>query len=79
MDRNFSRRVEIAFPIQDPALKERVMKEGLQPYLNDNTDDMIHTRIYHLYVNPRLPNVVVLVSMLEVPAVVLIDHVLERR
>ena len=38
MDRNFSRRVEIAFPIQDPALKERVMKEGLQPYLNDNTD-----------------------------------------
>lgn len=38
MDRNFSRRVEIAFPIQNAALKERVMKEGLQPYLSDNTD-----------------------------------------
>lgn len=38
MDRNFTRRVEIAFPIQNAVLKERVMKEGLQPYLTDNTD-----------------------------------------
>ena len=41
MGRNFLRRVEIAFPILDPVLKERVMKEGLQPYLNDNSDAWI--------------------------------------
>ncbi len=37
MDRNVFRRIEIAFPILDPKLKRRVMKEGLKPYLSDNT------------------------------------------
>ncbi len=36
MDRNFFRRIEIAFPVLDPMLKRRVMKEGLRPYLGDN-------------------------------------------
>jgi polyphosphate kinase len=36
MDRNFFRRIELCFPVLDPALKHRVIREGLQPYLDDN-------------------------------------------
>lgn len=36
MPRNLIRRVEIAFPILDQELKERVLSEGLEPYLQDN-------------------------------------------
>jgi polyphosphate kinase len=36
MDRNFFRRIELCFPVLDPALKQRVIREGLQPYLADN-------------------------------------------
>ena len=36
MDRNFFRRIETAFPVLDPALKRRVIREGLRAYLNDN-------------------------------------------
>ena len=36
MDRNFFRRIELGFPVIDPALKRRVIREGLQPYLDDN-------------------------------------------
>lgn len=36
MNRNLFRRVEIAFPVLDPELKQRVMDEGLTPYLKDN-------------------------------------------
>ncbi|QDX80194.1 polyphosphate kinase 1 [Denitratisoma sp. DHT3] len=36
MDRNFFRRIETAFPILDPKLKRRVLKEGLRAYLVDN-------------------------------------------
>ena len=36
MDRNFFRRVETCFPIEDEALKNRVIKEGLMMYLSDN-------------------------------------------
>ena len=35
MDRNFFRRIELAFPILDPVLKKRVVQEGLQAYLDD--------------------------------------------
>jgi len=38
MDRNFFRRVEIAFPVIDRKLKQRVFDEGLKPYLNDLQD-----------------------------------------
>ena len=36
MERNFFRRIEVAFPILDPKLRQRIMREGLKPYLADN-------------------------------------------
>ncbi|MFM7227362.1 MAG: polyphosphate kinase 1 [Betaproteobacteria bacterium] len=36
MNRNLFRRVEVAFPVLDPELKQRVVGEGLKPYLKDN-------------------------------------------
>ncbi|OIQ99185.1 polyphosphate kinase [mine drainage metagenome] len=36
MERNFFRRIEVCFPILDPKLKRRVIREGLRPYLADN-------------------------------------------
>ncbi|KAF4513738.1 UNVERIFIED_CONTAM: hypothetical protein B566_EDAN011657 [Ephemera danica] len=36
MERNFFRRIELAFPILDPKLKRRVIAEGLKFYLADN-------------------------------------------
>jgi polyphosphate kinase len=38
MNRNLFRRIEVAFPVLDRALKRRVLKEGLEPYLKDNTN-----------------------------------------
>ena len=37
MERNFFRRIEICFPVLEPRLKHRVLKEGLKPYLADNS------------------------------------------
>ncbi len=36
MERNFFRRIELAFPVLDRKLKRRVISEGLQAYLADN-------------------------------------------
>lgn len=36
MDRNFFRRIETCFPIEDKRLKNRVIRESLTAYLNDN-------------------------------------------
>lgn len=36
MERNFFRRIEVAFPVLDSRLKRRVIKEGLKGYLMDN-------------------------------------------
>ncbi len=38
MGRNLFRRIEVAFPIQDPVLKKRVIDEGLDAYLADRSD-----------------------------------------
>ncbi len=38
MERSLSRRIEICFPILDARLKERVIAEGLKPYLADRCD-----------------------------------------
>ena len=38
MNRNLFRRIEVAFPILDKALKKRIISEGLDPYLKDNTN-----------------------------------------
>src|SRR5258706_3474211 len=36
MDRNFFRRIELCFPVLDPKLQHRVVREGLKPYFPDN-------------------------------------------
>ncbi len=41
MGRNLLRRIEIAWPLLDPALRERVIDEGLRPYLYDTADAWI--------------------------------------
>ncbi len=38
MSRNLFRRIEVAFPVLDKSLKRRVISEGLNPYLKDNTN-----------------------------------------
>ncbi|WP_432261810.1 polyphosphate kinase 1 [Cupriavidus sp. TMH.W2] len=38
MERSLSRRIEICFPVLDASLKERVIAEGLKPYLTDRCD-----------------------------------------
>jgi polyphosphate kinase len=38
MNRNLFRRIEVAFPVLDKALKKRVIAEGLNPYLRDNAN-----------------------------------------
>jgi polyphosphate kinase len=38
MGRNLFKRIEVAFPVRDPALAKRVVDEGLQCYLADNRD-----------------------------------------
>ena len=38
MGRNLFRRVEVAFPVLDPALRKRVVDEGLKAYLADNRE-----------------------------------------
>ncbi|HKU71742.1 MAG TPA: polyphosphate kinase 1 [Burkholderiales bacterium] len=50
MDRNFFRRVEVSFPVLDPALRKRVINEGLKPYLDDNSQawEMDHEGQYQL-------------------------------
>ena len=37
MARNFFRRIELCFPVLDANLKKRVIREGLMPYLEDNS------------------------------------------
>jgi polyphosphate kinase len=38
MGRNLFRRIEVAFPIRDPELRQRVIDEGLNAYLADSRD-----------------------------------------
>ena len=38
MGRNFFQRVEIAFPVEDKKLKQRILKDGLELYLSDNCE-----------------------------------------
>jgi len=49
MERNFFRRIELAFPVLDKKLKRRVISEGLQIYLTDNLQswDMDANGSYH--------------------------------
>jgi polyphosphate kinase len=38
MGRNLFRRIEVAWPVLDPKLKQRVLNEGLRPYLEDTAE-----------------------------------------
>jgi polyphosphate kinase len=38
MSRNMFRRIEVAWPLRDPTLRQRVIDEGLVPYLHDERD-----------------------------------------
>jgi polyphosphate kinase len=38
MSRNMVRRIELAWPVRDPALRQRVIDECLVPYLHDRRD-----------------------------------------
>jgi polyphosphate kinase len=38
MSRNMFRRIEVAWPVRDPALRQRVIDEALVPYLHDQRD-----------------------------------------
>ncbi len=50
MYRNFFKRIEVCFPILDPKVKRRVIKEGLEIYLKDNLNawEMTSAGTYHL-------------------------------
>jgi polyphosphate kinase len=41
MDRNFFRRVEACFPIEDKRMKKKILKEGIMNYLADNSQSWI--------------------------------------
>jgi polyphosphate kinase len=41
MDRNFFRRIELAFPVRDPELKRRVVSEGIEAYLDDGSQTWV--------------------------------------
>ncbi|WP_234086367.1 polyphosphate kinase 1 [Azonexus sp. R2A61] len=55
MDRNFFKRIELAFPVLDPRLKKRVITEGLKFYLADNQQgwDMNSHGVYQRRRSPR--------------------------
>ena len=52
MDRNFFRRIEICFPVRDKKLKKRVFEEGLQIYLQDNTQAWQMNEDGHYQIKP---------------------------
>jgi len=56
MERNFFRRIEVCFPVLDPKLKRRVMKEGLKSYLADNCQawDMDANGNFHIKPSRRV-------------------------
>ncbi len=55
MERNFFKRIELAFPILDPKLKKRVVTEGLKFYLADNQQgwEMNSQGVYQRRRSPR--------------------------
>lgn len=44
MSRNFFRRIEVCVPVLDAQVKRRVLREGLRPYLRDNTNAWLMDR-----------------------------------
>jgi len=56
MTRNMLRRVEIAWPIADPEMQDRVMDECFTPYLEDNIDAWALTEEGHYIPAAKLPS-----------------------
>jgi polyphosphate kinase len=54
MGRNLFRRIEIAWPVLDPKLKQRVIAEGLKPYLEDTSEGWT-LKADGSYMPPRAP------------------------
>ncbi|MFZ9430267.1 MAG: polyphosphate kinase 1, partial [Burkholderiaceae bacterium] len=54
MTRNMQRRVELAWPIEDAALRQRIIDEALVPYLHDSRGSWILDRTGHYH--PLDPN-----------------------
>ncbi|WP_284155221.1 polyphosphate kinase 1 [Sulfuricystis thermophila] len=56
MERNFFRRIEVCFPVLDPKLKRRVIREGLRAYLADNCQawDMDSDGVYRIRPSRRV-------------------------
>jgi polyphosphate kinase len=56
MERNFFRRIEVIFPVLDPKLKRRVIKEGLRLYLHDNCQswEMDSSGLYAVHPSRRV-------------------------
>jgi polyphosphate kinase len=53
MERNFFRRIEVAFPVLDAKLKKRVIDEGLKTYLADNMQAWeMHSDGHYEHVRP---------------------------
>jgi len=50
MPRNFFRRVEVCFPVEDPALRARIIDDILPAYLKDTTASHLHSN--GAYVHP---------------------------
>jgi polyphosphate kinase len=45
MGRNLFRRIEVAWPVRDAKLKQRVLDEGLKPYLDDTAEARLGWRL----------------------------------
>ncbi len=48
MGRNLFKRIEVAFPVRDPELRQRIIDEGLLLYLADNRDAWALARRRHV-------------------------------
>ncbi|MCO4864386.1 polyphosphate kinase 1 [Cupriavidus sp. WGlv3] len=55
MERSLSRRIEICFPVLDTRLKERIVAEGLEPYLSDRREAWMMTPEGN-YARPPVPD-----------------------
>ena len=53
MNRNMMRRVEVAWPVTDPVLRQRLVDECLTAYLNDGRDTWLLSPKGHYHPTPR--------------------------
>ncbi len=72
MERNFFRRVETCFPVEDRRLRQRIIEESLENYLADNTQawllqsDGTYRRVSHGNARRRSAQAVLLGDLADV-------------